>query len=136
MFETLKKRKLFNCQFGMLCDLEDGRRFRIEEAREFSLPDGRPLILAVGIHRKSKKPYRLKLVHSLPGKPHGIEEMPKEWEVMESGARYVISWPEEVFIESSIRSIEISPNDPLGMYELEVFIDGKSTSRIEYAVHA
>jgi len=135
VLDIIKNRRKFSFQFGELDVLEERKRYRIKESRQF-LIGGKGLTLALGIYRKSSKSYKLKIVHVLPGVPSEIDRMPSNWVISRTGEGCTIEWPEETFSKSSIKLFEISKYDTLGNYELNIYIDHELSTNIFFTVGA
>lgn len=136
VFESFRGRKKFKYQFGELEVLNEGKSYRIDERLNFSLSREKDILIGIGVLRQSKKPYRIKYVHLLPGKPTGLESFPDDWDVAEYGGRYSIEWPEEIHSKSNLKHFCLSPTDPTGEYMVEIYIDGILENTITFQVNA
>ena len=128
-------RNRIRAQFGILESGPEHGDVVVREVREIERPSsGTSQPFGLRFYKPSGRPFRAKVVHILPAAPgsvHGdivfMQQSPRGYELHGEDLEYP---------GGGVRRLRLSATDPLGTYELRLYVNGSLTKSVSYNVVA
>lgn len=123
-------------QFGLLtADPERGDIVHASVRRIPFRPDDSGFRFGLRFFMRSGRAFRARIVHVLPRRPSKLEGNHMSGVELPDG-RFEVETEEQVHSGGGVRSFRFSQGDPLGLYELHLYINGKLRKVVHYEVVA
>jgi len=121
-------------QFGILAKGANGGDYVISEVRELPFILRDKMRFGLVFISRSPREFMAQVVHYLPERPRTLGGSLREVVGVQTPRGYEIAGPVLKYVEGGVRSLGLNEGDPLGRYELDLFIDGKLAKTIKYRV--
>ena len=128
------RRSEVQVQFGILAKGADGGDYVIREVREL------PFVLRDKMHfglvftKRGAREFMAQVVHYLPERPRILQGSIQEVVGVQTARGYEIAGPILKYVQGGVRVLGLNEGDPLGRYELDLFIDGRLAKTVRYGV--